>query len=165
MMSSGLVALRPRWTRRRDGHRCCSVLLFLLMLAAAGSAQVIPIRTVPLPEGDQFLLYPSNNLGMGGVTIALADSLLDPFRNPALGARLGQARLFGSPAIYSTSQETGSGATLPLAAFGRARSWFGGISLAVQQVDGSRQPQQFGNVPLFNDRGPFLPPGGPAPEY
>ena|SRR5215831_12335216 len=167
MMSSGLVALRPRWTRRRDGQRCCSVLLFLLMLAAAGSAQVIPIRTVPLPEGDQFLLYPSNNLGMGGVTIALADSLLDPFRNPALGARLGQARLFGSPAIYSTSQETGSGATLPLAAFGRARSWFGGISLAVQQVDGSRQPQQFVAVPGFNRGfgGPFLPPGGSAPTY
>ena len=88
MISSGLVALRPRRTRRRVGQRSCSLLLFLLMLGSAGSAQVIPIRTIPLSEGDQFLLYPSNNLGMGGVSIALADSLLDPFRNPALGARL-----------------------------------------------------------------------------
>jgi hypothetical protein len=162
MMSSGLVALRPRWTWRRDGQRSCSVLLFLLVLARAGSAQVIPIRTVPLPQGDQFLVYPSNNLGMGGVTIALADSLLDPFTNPAMGARLGQARLFGSPAIYSTSQQTGNGATLPLAAFGRAQGWFGGISLAVQQVDGSRQPQQFVNPPGVFRPGPFLPPGPPA---
>ena len=165
MTSSGLVALRPRWTRRRDGQRSCSVLFFLLMLAGGGSAQLIPIRTVPLPQGDQFLLYPSNNLGMGGVSIALADSLLDPFRNPAMGARLGPARLFGAPALYSTSQESGSGATLPLAAFGRASSWFGGVSLAVQQVDGSRQPQQFVAVPGF-DRGPgFFPQGGPTPEY
>ena len=162
MISSGLVALRPRWTWRRDGQRSCSVLLFLLLLGSAGSAQVIPIRTVPLPQGDQFLVYPSNNLGMGGVSIALPDSLLDPFRNPALGARLGQARLFGSPAIYSTSQQTGNGATLPLAAFGRVQGWFGGISLAVQQVDGSSQPQQFVAVPGGFNRGPFVPPGTPA---
>src|SRR5713101_243922 len=161
MVSSGLVALRPRWTWRHDGQRSCSVLLFLLLLGRAGSAQVIPIRTVPLPQGDQFLVYPSNNLGMGGVSIALADSLLDPFRNPAMGARLGQARLFGSPAIYSTSQQTGNGATLPLAAFGRVQGWFGGISLAVQQVDGSREPQQFVAVPVFNG-GPFIPSGPPA---
>ena len=163
MMSSGLVALRPRWTWRRDGQRSGFVLLFLLLLARGGSAQLIPIRTVPLPQGDQFLVYPSNNLGMGGVTIALADSLLDPFRNPAMGARLGQARLFGSPAIYSTSQQTGNGATLPLAAFGRVQGWFGGISLAVQQVDGSRDPQQVVALPVFN-RGPFIP-SGPAPDF
>jgi hypothetical protein len=159
MMSSGLVALRPRWTRRRDGQRSCSVLLFLLLLGRAGSAQVIPIRTVPLPQGDQFLVYPSNNLGMGGVTLALADSLLDPFTNPAMGARLGQAWLFGSPAIYSTSQQTGNGATLPLAVLGRVQGWFGGMSLAVQQVEGSREPQQFVAVPGFN-RGPVAPPNG-----
>jgi hypothetical protein len=170
MMSSGLVALRPRWTRRRDGQRSCSILLFLLLLGRAGSAQVIPIRTVPLPQGDQFLVYPSNNLGMGGVIIALADSLLDPFTNPAMGARLGPARLFGSPAIYNTSQRTGNGATLPLAALGRMGAWFGGISLAVQQVDGSRDPQQFVAVPVFNrpalppNGGPFIP-SGPAPDF
>lgn len=160
MMPSGLVALRPRRTWRRDGQRSCSVLLFLLLLGRAGSAQVIPIRTVPLPQGDQFLVYPSNNLGMGGVTLALADSLLDPFRNPAMGARLGEARLFGSPAIYSTSQQTGNGATLPLAAVGRVQGWFGGISLAVQQVDGSHPaPQVVAFAPPNVSRGPFVGPG------
>lgn len=162
MMSSGLVALRPRRTWRRDGQRSCSILLFLLSLARAGSAQVIPIRTVPLPQGDQFLVYPSNNLGMGGVTIALADSLLDPFTNPAMGARLGQAWLFGSPAIYSTSQQTGNGATLPLAVLGRVQGWFGGMSLAVQQVDGSRQAPQFIAFDPPVNRGPFIPQGPPA---
>jgi len=162
MMSSGLVALRPRWTRRRDGQRSCSVLLFLLLLGRAGSAQVIPIRTVPLPQGDQFLVYPSNNLGMGGVTIALADSLLDPFTNPAMGARLGQVRLFGSPAIYSTSQQTGNGATLPLAVMGRVQGWFGGMSFAVQQVAGSRQAPQFIAFDPPINRGPFIPQGAPA---
>jgi hypothetical protein len=162
MMSSGLVALRPRRTWRRDGQRSCSVLLFLLVLARAGSAQVIPIRTVPLPQGDQFLVYPSNNLGMGGVTIALADSLLDPFTNPAMGARLGQAWLFGSPAIYSTSQQTGNGATLPLAVVGRVQGWFGGMSLAVQQVAGSRQAPQFIAFDPPVNRGPFIPTGPPA---
>ncbi|HET7249356.1 MAG TPA: hypothetical protein VFI79_05890 [Gemmatimonadales bacterium] len=161
----GLVALRPKRTRRRDGQRSSFVLLFLLTLAGVGSAQVIPIRTVPLSEGDQFLVYPSNNLGMGGVSVALPDSLLDPFRNPAMGARLGQARLFGSPALYSTTQQTGNGVTLPLAAFGRARSWFGGISLVVQQVDGSRAPPFVGIAidPPIN-RGPFIP-SGPAPDF
>ncbi|HET9707559.1 MAG TPA: hypothetical protein VFP39_04585 [Gemmatimonadales bacterium] len=133
------------------------------MLGRAGSAQVIPIRTVPLPQGDQFLVYPSNNLGMGGVSIALPDSLLDPFTNPALGARLGQARLLGSPALYSTSQQSGNGATLPLAAFARVQRWFGGISLAVQQVDGSRQPQQFAfGPPPVPGPGPIPVPFGPG---
>ena len=160
MSPSGLVALRPRWTRRRDGQRSCAALVFLLMLGRYGSAQVIPIRTVPLSQGDQFLLYPSNNLGMGGASIALADSLLDPFRNPALGALLGASRLFGSPALYDTTQQAGSGMTLPLAVFARARRWFGGISLAAQQVDGSRPPQPSGIVvdaPIT--RGPFVPQG------
>lgn len=164
MIASGLVALRPEWTRRRPGQRSSATLLVLLMLAGGSSAQVIPIRTVPLPEGDQFLIYPSGNLGMGGVSVALADSLLDPFRNPAMGARLGQARLFGSPALYSTSLQTGSGATLPLAAFGRAQGWFGGILVAVQQVDGSRPSQQFIAVdPPIGPRGPFIPAGSGSP--
>jgi len=159
MISFGLVAPRPRWTRRRDGQRSSFVLLILLLLAVPGSAQVIPIRTVPLAQGDQFLIYPSNNLGMGGVSVALADSLLDPFRNPAMGARLAQARLFASPTVYRTTQETGGGATLPVAGFGRAGAWFGAVSVAVQQVDGSRPMQQL----IFAPGVRIGPPVGFAP--
>lgn len=137
-------------------HRALSLLAFLVALGAGATAQIIPIRTVPLAQGDQYLIFPSSNLGMGGVSIALADTLLDPFRNPALGARVGAARLLSAPTIYSLSRETGGGRTLPLAILGREGSWFGGLSVAVQQIEGSRPFSAF-PVPLG------LPRGGPVP--
>ncbi|HEY6108547.1 MAG TPA: hypothetical protein VIV56_06535 [Gemmatimonadales bacterium] len=104
-------------------------------LATRAAAQIIPIRSVPLAQGDQLLIFPTANLGMGGVSIALADSLLDPFRNPALGARVAAARLFIAPTVYGISRETGGGRTLPLAVLGRAGPWFGVLSGAMQQVE------------------------------
>jgi hypothetical protein len=120
----------------------------LLACAAPASAQLIPIRTIPLAQGDQYLLFPANNLGMGGVSIALADSLLDPFRNPAMGVRLGGSRLFSAPAIYSISRQSGAGRTLPLASMLRAGPWFGGLSVAFQQVETS-QPLQSPPIPIL----------------
>src|SRR5574342_576712 len=71
-----------------------ALLLFTLSFAlgSTAAAQIIPIRSVPLAQGDQLLIFPTANLGMGGVSIALADSLRDPFRNPAMGARVAAAR-------------------------------------------------------------------------
>jgi len=112
--------------------------VFLVALATPASAQLISIRTVPLAQADQFDIYPSNNLGMGGVSIALPDTLLDPFSNPAKASRLRGARFFGSPTVYSVSSNAGGGRTLPLGAFARAGRWFGGFSAAVQQVDAAR---------------------------
>jgi hypothetical protein len=114
-----------------------SFLLFTLslILGTKASAQVIPIRSVPLAQGDQFLIFPTANLGMGDIAIALPDSLLDPFRNPAMGARVAAARLFSAPTVYGISRETGGGRTLPLAVLGRVGRWFGGLSGAVQQVE------------------------------
>lgn len=119
------------------GHRPFALLAVLSLLGAVGSAQIIPIRTLPLAQGDQFSIFPSSNLGMGGVSMALADTMLDPLRNPAMGARVGAARLFSSPTVYSISRETGGGRTLPLAVLGRNGSWFGGLSAAIQQVENS----------------------------
>src|SRR5205809_835290 len=62
----------------------------LLALAGPAAAQLISIKTVPIAQGDQFEIFPSNNLGMGSVSIALADTLLDAFLHPAKGARLGR---------------------------------------------------------------------------
>ena len=63
--------------------------IFLTLLTPAlAQAQVIPIKTVPLAAGDQFRIFPSQNLGMGRVSIAVDDPLLDPFVNPAKGSRL-----------------------------------------------------------------------------
>ena len=114
----------------------------LLTLAAPASAQLISIKTVRLAQADQFDIFPSLNLAMGGVSIALADSLLDPLVNPAKGARIGASRLFGSPAIYSVTSDAGGGRTLPLGTLLRTGPWFGGVALALQQVDAARSPQQ-----------------------
>jgi hypothetical protein len=116
--------------------------LSALVLVAAQPlpAQLISIKTVPIAQGDQFDVFPSQHRGMAGVSIALADTLLDPFRNPARGARLGVARMIGSPTLYGVSDGAGGGRTLPLTTFAQRGAWFGGLSLAVQEVDPSRPP-------------------------
>jgi len=138
------------------GQRVAMLGALLLVLGGRASAQIIPIRTVPLAQGDQFLLFPSSNLGMGGVSIALSDSLFDPFRNPALGVRVDAAHLFVAPTAYSSSRETGGGRTLPIALIARAGAWFGGFAGAVQQIERS---QPFSFSPPF---AVALPRGGPV---
>jgi hypothetical protein len=114
-----------------------SVVLIPLSLALGTgvSAQIIPIRSIPLAQGDQFSLFPAANSGMGGVSLALPDSLLDPFRNPAMGTRVRAGRLFSAPTVYDISKSTGRGRTLPLAVLTRSGPWFGGILGAIQEVD------------------------------
>ncbi len=94
---------------------------------APSSAQLIPIKTVPVASGDQFLFFPSDNLAMGGVGLALPDTLGDPFGNPATGSRISESVFFGSPTFYGISDRNGSGRTLPLGAFfsgrGLVRRW------------------------------------------
>ena len=131
-------------TRARRAARLSTL---LLALAAPAAAQLITIRTVPVAQGDQFAMFPSHNLGMGGVSLALADTLLDPFSNPATGARLGAPRFLGSPAFYNVSSDAGGGRTLPLGAFTRSGPWYGGLWVALQEVDASRQPSPGG--PIF----------------
>jgi hypothetical protein len=118
----------------------CRGLLTTLCLAVApaAQAQLISVKTVPLAQADQFHIFPSRAAGMGGVTIALTDTLYDLSRNPATGARLTSGRVFGSPFLYSVSNQAGGGRTLPLGVVGRAGSWFGGLSLALQQIDTPR---------------------------
>ena len=107
-------------------------------VAGTASGQVISIKTVPIAQADQYVLFPSYNLGMGGVSIALPDTLLDLSVNPATGARLTGARFFGSPVIYSVSQNAGGGGAVPIGAIARSGSWFGAFSLALQVVDPGR---------------------------
>lgn len=131
----------------RGGPRAVGLSLLLLGFTNAASAQLISIRTVPVAQGSQFEIFPSQRLGMGSVSIALADSLLDPFRNPATGARL-SATFFGSPALYSVSSKAGGGRALPVGAFLSSGSWYGGLLLALQEVDASRRPIFIGPEPL-----------------
>jgi hypothetical protein len=128
--------------------RSIPVSLTLLVLLAAVpatrlSGQLIQIKTLPVADGEQWRFLPSANQGIGGVSIALRDSLLDPFENPADGARLSvksRGFLFGSPTFYAVSKNAGGGQTFPMGGITRMGSTFGGVVLALQQIDdaGSR---------------------------
>ena len=140
-------------------RRTIGPLAVLFCLTAPARAQLIQAKTLPLAQGNQFQIFPSANLGMASVSIALADSALDPFVNPATGSRIRASRFFGTPTVYSISQGTGGGRSLPLALLVRHAQWYGALSLAVQQVDPSRPPQSNGDILT-----PGLPPqpgGGP----
>lgn len=136
-------------------RRTVGIIVFALCLITSARAQLIQVKTLPLAQGNQFQIFPSVNLGMASVAIALADSALDPFVNPATGSRLQASRFFGLPTVYTISQGTGGGRSLPLALLVRHARWYGGLSLAVQQVDPSRAPQTGG---VFVTDVP--PPGG-----
>jgi len=123
---------------------CLATLSFCFVSPA--QAQLIPIKTIPIAQGNQFQIFPSNNLGMGSVSIALPDSLQDPFVNPATGSRLQTSRFFSSPTVYSVTRGTGGGRSLPLAVLARRANWYGGLALALQQVDPSRPPEPDGGV-------------------
>jgi hypothetical protein len=124
----------------------------LVTLAGPASAQLISLKTVPVAAGDQFLLFPSRNLGMGGVSMALNDSLLDPFVNPAKGARVSLSQVFAAPVYYSVSENAGSGGSLPVGALFGGR-FFGGGLVALQEL--KRGDEFFGPVPFWED---VLPP-------
>ncbi len=114
--------------------------LGLLPLAAPAAAQVIGVKTVPVASGDQFLVHPATTLGMGGVTAAVHDTVGDPFRNPATGARIEDGRVVASPTFYTVTEGNGAAGTLPVALLFSSDSWFGGVSLAIQELRRSDRP-------------------------
>jgi hypothetical protein len=116
--------------------RTALAVAFVTMAAPqALHAQIIPIRTVPVASGDQFLTLPSATLGMGGVSLAVDDSLADPWSNPAKGVFISEPALLSAPTFYGISDHRGAGRTFPVAGFFRGRGWFGGATLALQQIE------------------------------
>lgn len=114
---------------------CVVALGLLLLMGPPAHGQYIPLKTVPVAAGDQFALFPSTTRGMGGVTIAIDDPLLDPFINPGRGGRLSGGLIFTSPSFYDITGDNGSGRSLPLGGlYGRGR-WFGGLALSLQEVE------------------------------
>src|SRR6267142_7104677 len=97
----------------RSGLRAVGFVVPLLCSVSPAVAQLIPIKTLPIAQGDQFQIFPSDNLGLGGVSIALPDLLGDPFTNPATTARLRGSRFFSAPTVYSLSDNAGGGRSLP----------------------------------------------------
>ena len=109
-------------------------LLVLVLWSSPASAQLIGVRTVPVASGDQFVIHPSERLGMGQPSIALHDRLLDPWVNPAKGSLLAESSFIGAPAIYGISEDAGAGRTLPLSGLLVGDAWFGGVGVALQQI-------------------------------
>lgn len=141
-------------------RRISRVLVMILILPVISPAQLISLKTAPVAAGNQFLLFPSRNLGMGGVSIAVEDPLADTFVNPAKGARLTDVHFFGAPTFYNVSDNQGAARTLPLGTVFGGGKWFGGISLAVQQLQAAEPPVFFGVQPTV-----FVEPGGEAIYY
>ena len=101
--------------------------------AAQARAQNITIRTVPIPSGEQFLLFPSRALGMGSVGIAYEDREGHAFANPALRGESG-VRFYVEPTIYGEANQWVGGRTLPVAVLFAGERIHGGAAIAMQQV-------------------------------
>jgi hypothetical protein len=124
--------------------------LVLALLPAAASGQNITLKTVPIPTGEQFLLFPTRSLGMGSVAIAADDSLAAPFANPARRLDGDRARVFATPTFYGEANRWVGGRSLPIAALFAGDRFHGGLAVATQQVRDRQRGWFF----------PAPPPGG-----
>ena len=129
-----------------------AVVAFSIAIQGQANGQIIPLKTVPVATGDQFLILPSQRLGMGSVGIALDDKKLDLFVNPAKGALVEESVLLGVPTFYGISDQNGAGRTLPLSALLRGDRAFGGFSFALQQIEGGQRNDIF--LPMARWIGP-----------
>jgi hypothetical protein len=136
-MTPGAIGHVGSWRPAR-ATACLVAFVAVHALAAATTAahaQLIAVKTAPVSDGGQFAFLPSANLGLGGLSIALADSAHDPFVNPAKGARLTGVYVFTSPTFFSVSRKAGGGLTLPVGVTASSRSWFGQFAVAMQEID------------------------------
>lgn len=108
--------------------------LIVVLATSLSYGQLISIKSVPVATGDQFLIFPSQNLGMGGVSAALNDTLLDPFSNPAKGARIKESVFYSCPTYYTMTGNNGGAQSLPVGLLTGGVTWFGGASFSIQQV-------------------------------
>jgi hypothetical protein len=131
--------------------RTACVALAITFVPAVASAQHITLKTVPIPAGEQFLLFPSTNLGMGSVSVALDDPLADPFANPARGARVRQMRFFAAPTFYGETNDAVAGRSLPIAAVIPGQRVFGAFAFALQQVDDNNPNAGFIPAPMLDN--------------
>ncbi len=83
-----------------------ATLTALLFLPGLVPGQIISVKTIPLITTVQFSLAPSYNAGMGGVSIAIDDSLADGFLNPARLAVLNRSMIYTAP--YQDTWQDGS---------------------------------------------------------
>jgi hypothetical protein len=112
------------------------VLVASSLLAAAGDslpAHLITPKTVPIHQGEQFAIYPSQFPSMGGVSIALMDTLGDPWSNPAKATRLTIGSVQVMPFAHHAT--AGGGRTLPVSILQTGGSFAGGALFSMQEVE------------------------------
>ncbi|MGQ0537953.1 MAG: hypothetical protein ACT4R6_03320, partial [Gemmatimonadaceae bacterium] len=109
-------------------------------LPNVATGQLITPRTVPVLIGQQFDILPSDRAAMGGVSIALDDTLVDPFVNPAKASRVKYSIISVAPFFYNSSSTNGGGSTLPLSGIARlgGSDWSAAGLFAVQSIDRAR---------------------------
>lgn len=108
-------------------------MLFGALTAAHG--QLVTPKTVPVHQDEQFAIYPSTRAGMGGVSIALDDSLSDPFVNPAKAWMAGKGVMFAAPFDHNITGGHGGGRTLPLGGIALRGAWAASFVAAWQDLD------------------------------
>ncbi|MBA3670668.1 MAG: hypothetical protein H0W68_01420 [Gemmatimonadaceae bacterium] len=107
----------------------------LLALSGAARAQLVTPRTLPVFQDEQFDIYPTSRPGLAGVSIALDDTLADPFTNPAKATRLRGVTIIGAPYSHAVSDRKGGGRTLPIGLVASNGRWSGVALGAIQQLD------------------------------
>lgn len=98
-------------------------------------AQLINLKTAPVATGDQFMVQPPVNAGMGGLYIAFDDTLGDALVNPAKTGRLNGVKVYMSPTFYRITNGNGTAKTLSVGGLTSANRWFGGLGVAIQDMD------------------------------
>lgn len=111
------------------------VALLASLATAPATAQLVTPRTVPVMQDEQFEIYPSSRPGLAGISIALDDTLADPFTNPAKATRLRGFTLSTAPYSHSISGNRGGGRTLPIGFLARTGPWALAAVGAMQQLD------------------------------
>ena len=119
----------------------CVARRFLLLAALASVAarpvesQLVTPKTVPVFQDEQFALFPSSRPGLGGASIALDDTLADPFVNPAKALRLRGLAITTAPYSHGISGGRGGGRTLPLGVLSGSGTWAVAFLAAIQELD------------------------------
>jgi hypothetical protein len=96
-------------------------------------AQLISPKTVPVHQGEQFSIYPAQWPGMGGVSIALADTLGDLWSNPAKAARLRVGSVQVMPFTHSAT--AGGGRSLPVSLLQTGGRLAAGALVTMQEIE------------------------------
>lgn len=133
---------------RRFVMRLAATGLMVLAGAPASSpAQLISPKTVPIHQGEQFDIYPSQWPGMGGVSIALVDTIGDPWSNPAKATRLTVGSIQIMPFTHRAT--AGGGRSLPVSILQTGGNLAGGALFSLQEVE---RRDVWWNLPLSERR-------------